>query len=1385
VERMDDEVRAYQQKLKENINILINENRLDEAKELLNHYEKIIKDDIELYSIKAVIFIIENKLESAEHILLEGVKRDCNNFDMLYNLAYVYELMQNNKKACQLYERLLTQTKDKNMVNVIKEGINRIIETKKGLDFEEEVSLDVGKQMNIYQGQVRNNIRDLINANNLSDAKILLDEYEGIVRDDIEIYSMKAVIAILEDRLEDAKGILINGLNIDNNNFDLNYNLGYTYFNQGIYNQAFRYYTKAKELCSDPVIFDQLGDVLHSIKVDHGETLEKYPNGNFKKVLIIAHIFPPVGGSGVQRTLKFVKYLSRYGWEPIVVTVGSTGYPLKDETLLKEVPKNIRIIRIDEISTIDNNFIKELVELQTGMIGDKTIIESYIKELNQGNEKLKSLLLTPDSYIVWANLVLKCIEEKLEFSDIDVIYSTSGPYSDHIIGYYLKKRFNKPWVADFRDEWTNNPYAKYNPDSIKYKMEWAMENVIVQCADRVITTTPKASENYRRIFSLDNSKVVTITNGYDESDFEGLNDVDNHNDQFTIIHNGLLYGIRTPVTFLKAISNLIQKQLVDIEKLTVYFAWGEEDNIWIDVVNKMGLAKCVKFLGYMTHKESLRFASQSDVLLMIVGPGEKNKAMYPGKIFEYLRLNKPILSLSPIGGVVDSLIKETNRGCNVDFNDVKGMERYILKLYTDWYKNKKPNLITDERVKKYERILLTEKLSSTLTEVVNNVKEPKKLVFFAIPNGGDKFLGDIINSLTEEYEIRKVIVTDLRQIEEAMGWADVCWFEWCDYLIDYASKLPVAREKKIICRIHRYEVFTNNVTKVNWENVDKLIVVTEHLIKLIEMSVPNIRSRVSIVAIQNGVDMNRYEFTERIKGYNIAYVGDIIYRKNPFLLIQIVEKLVKQNRQYKLYVAGNFKDPLIKMYWDYHVKEMGLENNVIFDGWQSNINEWLKDKNYLLAPTIHESFGFFIAEAMACGIKPVVHNFLYAKELWPERYLFNTIDEAVEIIKSNQYLSGEYRDYIEENYSLEWQLSQTRELLHELFGHNEEKSNGKVAIDYNDYLIAKNNEFIPYKLTDIDNYNFSDVSILIGKKELINQQTQLVDCIIQNKEDKKLLLMNVLYNKNLHNIMLPPYLDNSINRHHIKSIIDKCIRVKVKYINNIGGFVLDDAIKLDIKNNIEAYGWERGIPATQFISAAGYLRIIERYLFARRFIKETDTVLEAACGYGYGAAFLSKFCSKIEALDLAKDNIEFCKNVYDFNNIKWCQGDVTELPFDDRSFDVYVTFETLEHLPLNMVTKYLTEACRVLKPGGKMIISTPNNEMRKHINNPFHIKEYNFSELNQLLKQFFGNIEYYSSENFMVEKGISKTAINIIAVCEREEIKCITRNATNSNKISD
>jgi len=307
----------------------------------------------------------------------------------------------------------------------------------------------------------------------------------------------------------------------------------------------------------------------------------------------------------------------------------------------------------------------------------------------------------------------------------------------------------------------------------------------------------------------------------------------------------------------------------------------------------------------------------------------------------------------------------------------------------------------------------------------------KKLIFL-VRRQMDHFLDDIIYSLSDEYETRKCVISQYEQIDQAMKWADICWFEWCDELLEYGCKRKEAQAKKIICRIHRREVFSDYPKRIMWEKVDKLIIITGHLLKLLELKVPAVSKLVNIATIHNGVNLSQHPYSLREKGFNLAYVCNLDARKNPVMMLQIIKKLVLIDKRYRLFIAGKFNDQLIKMYFDYQVKAMNLEDHVIFQGWQNNIADWLKDKNYLVSTSIHESFGYGIAKAMAMGIKPVIHDYLYSTETWDQKYLFNSIDEAVKMITDKTYDSSEYHNFIADNYSLQRQVDLTKKAVKNL-----------------------------------------------------------------------------------------------------------------------------------------------------------------------------------------------------------------------------------------------------------------------------------------------------------------------------------------------------------------
>lgn len=190
----------------------------------------------------------------------------------------------------------------------------------------------------------------------------------------------------------------------------------------------------------------------------------------------------------------------------------------------------------------------------------------------------------------------------------------------------------------------------------------------------------------------------------------------------------------------------------------------------------------------------------------------------------------------------------------------------------------------------------------------------------------DSFIDDIIEGLSQDYITIKSIVTDFKQIDKGMKWADICWFEWCDELIIYGSKLELAKEKTIICRLHSYEAFEEYPSKVNWDIIDKIIFISENIKNLV---VENFQlDNKKIATIPNGIDINKYNFKERKEGFNIAYVGYINYKKGPMLLLQTFKAICDKNPKYKLFIAGKFQDSRDVLYFKQMIKEFGIEKNV-------------------------------------------------------------------------------------------------------------------------------------------------------------------------------------------------------------------------------------------------------------------------------------------------------------------------------------------------------------------------------------------------------------------------------------------------------------------------
>lgn len=312
-------------------------------------------------------------------------------------------------------------------------------------------------------------------------------------------------------------------------------------------------------------------------------------------------------------------------------------------------------------------------------------------------------------------------------------------------------------------------------------------------------------------------------------------------------------------------------------------------------------------------------------------------------------------------------------------------------------------------------------------------------------------------------------------------------------------------------------------------------------------------------------------------------------------------------------------------------------------------------------------------------------------------------------------------------------------------------------------------KFFHYNNKLINNFSFDSSKIVAGKFEHINDNMYMLDFILEN-ENNGIIISGIIIDIYSNKIILPDYVRKSQKPEEILNIARQ-ILLKEKNIflsKKIYGFIYNKEFKEDVCKNKIAYMWERGIPGTEFMPFVSLLKTISKYDLATSFIKSSDKVLEAASGFGYGAAYLSTHAEKVTAVDLAKDSIEFGKKYFKLDNIDWIQADVTKLPFNNEYFDAYVSYETIEHLPLENVEEYIKEAYRVIKSDGKLIMSTPNRINRKNKKNPFHIKEYDIIEIYNILKNYFKKIQYFSIDSISTVSGIANSSNNMIIVASKK-----------------
>ena len=411
---------------------------------------------------------------------------------------------------------------------------------------------------------------------------------------------------------------------------------------------------------------------------------------------MVAYQFPPSGGSGVQRSAKFAKYLPVYGWEPVVLTRDAYRMRLRDHTLLEDLPAGMEIIRTPS--------------------RDLTALPGF---LSKTGKFVAWKVLVPDGEVLWMKRALGHALKRLEKGDISCLYTTSYPYSDHLMGLKIRKVYpDLPWIADFRDEWTNNPYLLDKPHPAwRARKECMMERQVLEKADRLIANTPVMKRNFAALHpDLDlDRRMQVIPNGYDEEDF-GQDRAVGAESRFTITYTGSLYQRRKPDIFLEAAGRLVGSGIIPGDLFRIRFIGSIKDGPIRRMIRQNGLDKMVEVLPYMNHRDCIDNMLRSHVLLLLEG-GRGSECFYTGKLFEYIRANRPILALVPSKGAAADLIRRTRTGIICDWSDTASVERGIAELYDRWARGTLVLNPDHEEIRKYDRRVLTGKLAGILDKM--------------------------------------------------------------------------------------------------------------------------------------------------------------------------------------------------------------------------------------------------------------------------------------------------------------------------------------------------------------------------------------------------------------------------------------------------------------------------------------------------------------------------------------------------------------------------------------------------------------------------------------------------------------------------------------------
>ncbi len=430
-----------------------------------------------------------------------------------------------------------------------------------------------------------------------------------------------------------------------------------------------------------------------------------------KKVLIITYYWPPSGGSGVQRWVKFCKYLPQYGWQPVVYTPENPEMTARDTSLEEDIPKEAIVLK---------RHITEFYSLYRRLMG-RGNAAAEVNPINSRKKTLKQKLMLmlrgnlfiPDPRVTWVRPSVKFLVKYLRDNPVDVIVSTGPPHSMHLIAEKVAAKTGIPWVADFRDPWTRMFYFKH-----LHLCKWAerrhirLEKSVLDSASAVVAVSPLVQEEFQ---TMTETPVELITNGFDAEDFEQIVEPDGY---FNVTHTGLFASDGNPEVLWKTLADKCGED-PEFRKLLRIRLVGKTDPEILCSIKASGLESNLIDLGYQSHTVAVREQKNASLLILPLRKEPEYRAVLPGKLFEYLASMNPILGIGQTDGAMARIVNETGAGVVFDWNDPESVASFINLCWNDFNAGQEADPARADLISRYSR----KAVAARMAELLENVSE--------------------------------------------------------------------------------------------------------------------------------------------------------------------------------------------------------------------------------------------------------------------------------------------------------------------------------------------------------------------------------------------------------------------------------------------------------------------------------------------------------------------------------------------------------------------------------------------------------------------------------------------------------------------------------------